>query len=205
MASGSRFSPSRGKWRSKSHSWSASCIASVLRHATLEEGLGVILANKLQTPDLPAILLRDLINDALTHDVPIRARFAPISWRRERETRRPMATRSRFCITRDFTRCRPTESHTGCGDKDGTCWPRISRIASRRHLASTSIRRLSWAPESSSIMARASSSVRPRSWKTMSRCCTKSRSAAPAKSGRPAPEGATRRAHRRGREDPGQY
>lgn len=47
--------------------------ASVLRHATLEEGLGVILANKLQTPDLPAIVLRDLINDALTHDMPIRA------------------------------------------------------------------------------------------------------------------------------------
>jgi serine O-acetyltransferase len=48
-------------------------FASVLRHATLEDGLGVILANKLQTPELPAILLRDLINQALTDDVPIRA------------------------------------------------------------------------------------------------------------------------------------
>jgi len=34
---------------------------SVLGHAKLEDGLSVILANKLHTPDLPAILLRDLI------------------------------------------------------------------------------------------------------------------------------------------------
>src|SRR5262245_3787720 len=43
-------------------------FASVLRHATLEDGLGVILANKLQTPELPAILLRDLIREAFTDD-----------------------------------------------------------------------------------------------------------------------------------------
>lgn len=30
-------------------------FASVLRHRNLEDALGVILANKLQTPDLPAI------------------------------------------------------------------------------------------------------------------------------------------------------
>ncbi len=34
----------------------------------LEDGLGVILANKLQTPELPAILLRDLMNEALAED-----------------------------------------------------------------------------------------------------------------------------------------
>jgi serine O-acetyltransferase len=48
-------------------------FAAVLRHAHLESALGVILANKLQTPDLPAILLRDLINEALIGDVSIRA------------------------------------------------------------------------------------------------------------------------------------
>ena len=48
-------------------------FASVLRHRKLEDALGVILANKLQTPDLPAILLRDLINEALAEDVSIRA------------------------------------------------------------------------------------------------------------------------------------
>jgi serine O-acetyltransferase len=48
-------------------------FASVLRHRKLEAALGVILANKLQTPDLPAILLCDLINDALTEEVSIRA------------------------------------------------------------------------------------------------------------------------------------
>lgn len=48
-------------------------FGAVLRHATLEDGLGVILANKLQTPELPAILLRDLIHDALADNVPIRA------------------------------------------------------------------------------------------------------------------------------------
>jgi len=48
-------------------------FASVLRHATLEDGLGVILANKLQTPELPAILLRDLIHEAMTNEASIRA------------------------------------------------------------------------------------------------------------------------------------
>jgi serine O-acetyltransferase len=47
--------------------------ASVLRHQRLEDALGVILANKLQTPDLPAILLRDLINEAFAEDSSIRA------------------------------------------------------------------------------------------------------------------------------------
>jgi serine O-acetyltransferase len=48
-------------------------FASVLRHRKLEDALGVILANKLQTPDLPAILLRDLITEALAEDVSIGA------------------------------------------------------------------------------------------------------------------------------------
>jgi serine O-acetyltransferase len=48
-------------------------FASVLRHRKLEDALGVILANKLQTPELPAILLRDLIDEALTEDRSIRA------------------------------------------------------------------------------------------------------------------------------------
>jgi serine O-acetyltransferase len=43
-------------------------FASVLRHRKLEDALGVILANKLQTPDLPAILLCDLINEVLADD-----------------------------------------------------------------------------------------------------------------------------------------
>jgi serine O-acetyltransferase len=46
---------------------------SVLRHRRLEDALGVILANKLQTPDLPAILLRDLIDEVLAEDVSIGA------------------------------------------------------------------------------------------------------------------------------------
>jgi serine O-acetyltransferase len=48
-------------------------FATVLRHATLEDGLSVILANKLATPELSALLLRDVVKDALTHDVPMRA------------------------------------------------------------------------------------------------------------------------------------
>ncbi|MBX9789137.1 MAG: serine O-acetyltransferase [Pirellulales bacterium] len=47
--------------------------ATVLRHATLEDGLSVILANKLQTPEVPAILLRDLIHEGLADARPIRA------------------------------------------------------------------------------------------------------------------------------------
>jgi serine O-acetyltransferase len=47
-------------------------FATVLRHATLEDGLSALLANKLHTPDLPAILLRDLINQALADDGTIR-------------------------------------------------------------------------------------------------------------------------------------
>jgi serine O-acetyltransferase len=48
-------------------------FASVLRHRQLEDALGVILANKLQTYDVPAILLRDLIHEVLTEDGSIRA------------------------------------------------------------------------------------------------------------------------------------
>jgi serine O-acetyltransferase len=48
-------------------------FAGVLRHANLESALSVILANKLQTADLPAILLRDLIAEGLDKDVSIRA------------------------------------------------------------------------------------------------------------------------------------
>jgi len=47
--------------------------ATVLRHRGLEDALGVILASKLQTPDVPAILLRDLIGEALDADPVIRA------------------------------------------------------------------------------------------------------------------------------------
>ena len=47
--------------------------ATVLRHQHLEDGLSVILANKLQTPDLAPILLRDLIVEALSEDMPLRA------------------------------------------------------------------------------------------------------------------------------------
>ncbi len=48
-------------------------FASVLAQRKLEEGLSVILANKLHTPDLPALLLRDLIGGALASDASIRA------------------------------------------------------------------------------------------------------------------------------------
>src|SRR6516162_7292199 len=48
-------------------------FASVLRHRKLEDALGVILANKLQTHDVPAILLRDLISEALNDDLAIGA------------------------------------------------------------------------------------------------------------------------------------
>src|SRR5215831_2226457 len=48
-------------------------FASVLRHQKLEDALCVILANKLQTPDVSPILLCDLCNQAMTEDVSIRA------------------------------------------------------------------------------------------------------------------------------------
>jgi serine O-acetyltransferase len=48
-------------------------FASVLRHRTLEDALGVILANKLQTQDVPAILFRDLIGEALAEGTSLRA------------------------------------------------------------------------------------------------------------------------------------
>jgi serine O-acetyltransferase len=48
-------------------------FASVLRHQQLERALGVILANKLQTLDLTAIALRDLIEEAFTEDLSIGA------------------------------------------------------------------------------------------------------------------------------------
>lgn len=47
--------------------------ATVLRHRTLEDGLSGVLANKLQTPELSAILLHDLIREALDDNLTIRA------------------------------------------------------------------------------------------------------------------------------------
>ena len=122
--------------------------ASVLRHRKLEDALGVILANKLQTPELPAILLRDLINEVLTEHVLIRALIRADLLAARSETPRHMATRDHFCITRVFTLSKRTVSRTGCGSRGGRPWPRTSRIASRRHLGSTSIPRLGSARES---------------------------------------------------------
>src|SRR3954468_15842457 len=48
-------------------------FAMVLRHEKLEDGLGVLLASKLQTAELPAVLLRDVIGEALAADAHIRA------------------------------------------------------------------------------------------------------------------------------------
>lgn len=48
-------------------------FASVLGHKTLEDGVSAILANKLHTADLPAVVLRDLISGALADDASIRA------------------------------------------------------------------------------------------------------------------------------------
>jgi serine O-acetyltransferase len=48
-------------------------FASVLRHHKLEDALCVILASKMQTPDVSPILLRDLCNEAMAEDVSIRA------------------------------------------------------------------------------------------------------------------------------------
>lgn len=48
-------------------------FAMVLRHDKLEDGLGEILASKLQTPELSAVLLRDVIGEALAADAHIRA------------------------------------------------------------------------------------------------------------------------------------
>ena len=48
-------------------------FTSVLAHKSLEDGISFILANKLHTAELPAILLRELINEALVDDPTIRA------------------------------------------------------------------------------------------------------------------------------------
>jgi serine O-acetyltransferase len=48
-------------------------FATVQAHQRLEDGLAMILANKLHTPELPAILLRDLIGETLSDDASIRA------------------------------------------------------------------------------------------------------------------------------------
>lgn len=46
-------------------------VAAVLKHAKLEDSLSVILSNKLQTSDLPANLLRDLMSKSLADDATI--------------------------------------------------------------------------------------------------------------------------------------
>ena len=122
-------------------------FAAVLGHQKLEDGLSVILANKLHTPDLPAILLRDLINDTLAEEFRSALQSVPICWRRERATLRRGDMPNRSSITRAFTLSRRTESHTGCGGNSGMGWLRTFRIASRRRSGSTSILRLGLALE----------------------------------------------------------
>src|SRR5262245_6067618 len=48
-------------------------FATVQAHSSLEDGLSLILANKLHTPELPPILLRELIREALAANSSIRA------------------------------------------------------------------------------------------------------------------------------------
>ena len=48
-------------------------FASVLRHSSLESAFAVILANKMQSPDMQAILLCELVNEAIAGDPSIRA------------------------------------------------------------------------------------------------------------------------------------
>ena len=109
-------------------------------------------------------------------------RSVPISWRRERETLRHADTRNRSCTTRAFTLSRPTESHIGCGGKSGMA---SGRAPPESHLGGVWRRRPSggsdWLRDIHRPRHRASSSARPRSWKTTYRCCMKSRWAERAK------------------------
>ena len=69
----------------------------MLRHRRLEDGLGVILASKLQTAELPAILLRDLILEAFADEASIRGSIrCGIYWRRG--TARPGLARLRAAV-----------------------------------------------------------------------------------------------------------
>ena len=117
-------------------------FASVLGHTKLEDGLGVILANKLQTRRTARHFAARPDRRSLGRGrVDPRRRSGPICWRRARAIRRRGATPSRSSITRAFTRCRPTASPTGSGSTSGMAWPPICRIAFPRRLASTSIPR----------------------------------------------------------------
>ena len=71
MASGTRFW-SRAQEAEREPLLVSFLFAAVLRHRRLEDGLGVILASKLQTQELPAILLRDLIIEAFADEASIR-------------------------------------------------------------------------------------------------------------------------------------
>ena len=120
--------------------------ASVLAHQKLEDGLSLILANKLHTPDLPAVMLRDLINETFCADAAIRASIrADLLAARTRDPA-ARATLSRCSITKAFMRCRPTASRTPCGSATGAAWRLTCRIASPRRLASTFIRPRKSAP-----------------------------------------------------------
>ena len=156
--------------------------AAVLRHATLEDGLSVILANKLAD----ARTLRDSAPRPDQRSLRRRGADSRLDPRRSPgrpNTRpgRPRLRATRSCTTRASTRSRPTASPTGSGVTSGMPSPPTSKTASPKSSASTSIRPPASAAASSSIMARASSSARPPSSKTTSRSSTKSRSAAPAK------------------------
>ncbi len=105
-------------------------FASVLGHKKLEDGLSVILGNKLHTPDLPAMLLRDLISEALPKIVRSGRRSELTCWPRGPGIPRRVVTRSRFFITRGSMRSRPIGSLTGCGGSSVSDWRPTYKIAS---------------------------------------------------------------------------
>ena len=181
-------------------------FASVLRHRKLEDGLGVILANKLQTPDLPAILLRDLINEAFAEDVSIRRlnpRRSPGS-----ANARPRSTwlRAAIPLLQGLSRSPGLPRRTLAV---GARAAYAGRAPPESHLGGIWGRRPSRGPD------RLGGLNRPRHQRRHRRDRRRRRQRIAAarshtgrngqRDGRSAPEGAARRAHRRGRQDPGQY
>jgi hypothetical protein len=114
-------------------------FASVLHHRKLEGALRVILAGKPQTQDVSAVLLRDLIDEALAEDTSTRASIrADLLAAR---TRDPAARgyAQPFLYYKGSHSSRRTAWHTGCGSKASTAWPSTSRTGSRRRSGSMSI------------------------------------------------------------------
>ena len=114
--------------------------AGILHHSSLERALSYRIAQKLASPEMSDLILREIVDEAYQDDpAPRHRRRAPTSSRCSSAIPPATATCSRCCSSRASRRCSAIGSGTGSGSSAARTWPTSSRCGPRRSSGSTSI------------------------------------------------------------------